>query len=369
MQSYLFKPNKSVGIKKRFFVLEDSTLSYYETEAKGVKLAEIALTFKSCVSKVGDNQINIDGITVGIKASTKTSYVLFCDTLNGECDRWVESLQNACALTSTDPSYKHFGGIISQMIGDLIVLKLKKNKIAELVLDQVEIPDKIGVAIASALGSNTSLKTLYINIQMNSARTHELGDIIGLALAAAIEKQKLINDIHLGSCSFTNQTGLALAAAFEKNPILKKISLYNCTKVDDECISCIMAALEKSGTLEELALSEVLVGDHAGVAIASILSKQKHLKVLTVSQGTDRWASPPPPIMSDQSGLAIAAALQNNITLQKCWLNFCEGFTQETGNAFLESTTKNKTLKDLNLNGSKIDPSLCQEITRIFGQN
>ena len=82
MQGYLFKPNKSVGIKKRFFVLEDSTLSYYETEAKSVKLvAEIALTLQSCVSKVGDNQINIDGITVGIKASTKTSYVLFCDTL------------------------------------------------------------------------------------------------------------------------------------------------------------------------------------------------------------------------------------------------------------------------------------------------
>ncbi len=64
---------------------------------------------------------------------------------------------------------------------------------------------------------------------MNSARTHELGDVIGLALAAAIEKQKLVNDIHLGSCSFTKQTGLALAAAFEKNPILKKnqsVQLY-----------------------------------------------------------------------------------------------------------------------------------------------
>jgi hypothetical protein len=46
---------------------------------------------------------------------------------------------------------------------------------------------------------------------------------------------------------------LALAAAFEKkNPILKKISLYNCAKVNDECISCIMAALEKSDILEEL---------------------------------------------------------------------------------------------------------------------
>jgi hypothetical protein len=83
IQGYLFKPNKSVGIKKRFFVLDDGTLSYYETEAKGVKMADIALTLKSCVSKVGDNQINIDGITVGIKKSTKTSYVFFffCDTL------------------------------------------------------------------------------------------------------------------------------------------------------------------------------------------------------------------------------------------------------------------------------------------------
>lgn len=87
--------------------------------------------------------------------------------------------------------------IISQMIGDL-----KKNKIVEFVLDQVEIPDKIGVAIASALESKPSLKTLYINIEMNSARTHELGDVIGLALAAAIEKRKLITDLHLGILHF-----------------------------------------------------------------------------------------------------------------------------------------------------------------------
>jgi hypothetical protein len=57
---------------------------------------------------------------------------------------------------------------------------------------------------------------------MNSARTHDLGDVIGLALSAAIEKQKLINDIYLGSCSFTNQTGLALAA-IEKN---QSVQLY-----------------------------------------------------------------------------------------------------------------------------------------------
>ena len=58
-----------------------------------------------------------------------------------------------------------------------------------------------------------ALKTLYINIEMNSARTHELGDVIGLALAAAIEKRKLITDVHLGilhffPCSFTNRIGI-----------------------------------------------------------------------------------------------------------------------------------------------------------------
>jgi hypothetical protein len=127
---------------------------------------------------------------VTVKGDTRLSF----KTKQKRGHQEVESLQNACALTSIH--------IISQMIGDLIVLKLKKNKIVEFVLDQVEIPDKIGVAIASALESNTSLKTLYINIEMNSARTHELGDVIGLALAAAIEKRKLITDVHLGILHF-----------------------------------------------------------------------------------------------------------------------------------------------------------------------
>jgi hypothetical protein len=39
------------------------------------------------------------------------------------------------------------------------------------------------------------------------------------------------------------------------------------------------------------------------------------------------------------------------------------GFTDKTGNALLETLERNKTLKEINLNGSSINSNLCQKIT------
>jgi hypothetical protein len=67
--------------------------------------------------------------------------------------------------------------------------------------------------------------------------------------------------------------------------------------------------------------------------------------------------------MTDQTGLAIASALQKNTSLQVLFMNFCMGFTDKTGNALLETLERNKTLKEINLNGSSINSNLCQKIT------
>ena len=96
MQGYLTKPNKSFGSKKRFFVLDQSVLSYYETEARGEKLAEIFLNADTRVSAVDDKQITIVNVAVGTKSSTKTSYVLMCNVVPQQRDQWVAALQNAC---------------------------------------------------------------------------------------------------------------------------------------------------------------------------------------------------------------------------------------------------------------------------------
>jgi Ran GTPase-activating protein (RanGAP) involved in mRNA processing and transport len=215
---------------------------------------------------------------------------LSCSNLKDR-DRWVEALQNACELASPDTKYQTPYGIVSQQTGELISLKLKKNKVVELKFEGTEIPENIGVAVASALRFYSSLKKLSISIQMNGARTHELGDVVGLALASALEKHTGINDLHLGCCSFTNQTGLAIASAIAKNPSLKKFSMYNCTNIDDQTLALMVAALEKNVVLEELSLSEMLLGDEAGIAISNMLSKHQTLQNLTFNQGGNKWAS------------------------------------------------------------------------------
>ena len=101
MQGYLTKPNKSFGSKKRFFVLDRMTLSYYENEAKGQKLADIVLNAQTRVSAVGAQQINIDNVQVSAKTSEKTSYVLLCDTPQKR-DQWIVALTQACGIEEAE---------------------------------------------------------------------------------------------------------------------------------------------------------------------------------------------------------------------------------------------------------------------------
>ena len=56
MQGYLTKPNKIFGVKKRFFVLERCTLTYYENDTKAEKLAEIKLNAETRISAAGSLQ-------------------------------------------------------------------------------------------------------------------------------------------------------------------------------------------------------------------------------------------------------------------------------------------------------------------------
>jgi hypothetical protein len=102
MQGYLTKPNKNFGSKKRFFVLDRMTLSYYENEAKGQKLADIVLNAQTRVSAVGAQQINIDNVQVSAKSSAKTSYALLCDSPPPQRDQWIAALTHACGIEEAE---------------------------------------------------------------------------------------------------------------------------------------------------------------------------------------------------------------------------------------------------------------------------
>jgi hypothetical protein len=102
MQGYLTKPNKNFGSKKRFFVLDRMTLSYYENEAKSQKLADIVLNAQTRVSAVGAQQINIDNVQVSAKSSAKTSYVLLCDSSPPQRDQWIAALTHACGIEEAE---------------------------------------------------------------------------------------------------------------------------------------------------------------------------------------------------------------------------------------------------------------------------
>ena len=97
MQGYLTKPNRNIGSKKRFFVLNRCTLSYYDDESRTEKLADIFLNAQTHVSAAGAQQLNIENVSVGTKTSDKTSYILLCDMAQ-QRDQWVAALKSACSI-------------------------------------------------------------------------------------------------------------------------------------------------------------------------------------------------------------------------------------------------------------------------------
>ncbi len=98
MQGYLTKPNRNIGSKKRFFVLNRCTLSYYDNESRTEKLADIFLNAQTRVSAAGALQLNIENVSVGTKTR---SYILLCDTAQ-QRDQWVAALKSACGIEEAE---------------------------------------------------------------------------------------------------------------------------------------------------------------------------------------------------------------------------------------------------------------------------
>jgi hypothetical protein len=101
MQGYLTKPNRNIGSKKRFFVLNRCTLTYYDNESRTDKLADIFLNAQTSVFAVGAQQLNIENVSVGTKTSDKTSYNLTCDMAQ-QRDVWVAALKSACGIEEAE---------------------------------------------------------------------------------------------------------------------------------------------------------------------------------------------------------------------------------------------------------------------------
>ena len=101
MQGYLTKPNRNIGSKKRFFVLNRCTLTYYDNESRTEKLADIFLNAQTRVSAAGAQQLNIENVSVGTKTSDKTSYILLCDMAQ-QRDQWVAALKSACGIEEAE---------------------------------------------------------------------------------------------------------------------------------------------------------------------------------------------------------------------------------------------------------------------------
>jgi flagellar biosynthesis GTPase FlhF len=102
MQGYLTKPNKSIGSKKRFFVIDRNTLTYYENETKSEKLADIFLNAQTRILAAGNQQISVENVSVGTKTSDKTSYLLVCDIEPEKHGAWIAALKTACGFEEAE---------------------------------------------------------------------------------------------------------------------------------------------------------------------------------------------------------------------------------------------------------------------------
>jgi hypothetical protein len=268
--------------------------------------------------------------------------------------------------TPPPADYVQGGTIISSEMCDEVVQALKSNTTKTILMDQVEIPEEIAIAIAVALEKNTSLEKLKFMIQMSGARTYELGDKFGPALASMIEKNGSLLELSLGNCNFSDEAGVAIAAALEKNKALKKVELYNCGGstgwgadeqhwITDKTGVALAAALEKNNTLETVSIQEMKgFGDRTGLGFAQVLEKNSALREL--------WCSSVK--FPDETGLRMAAALEKNASLENLLFICCEGLSDKTGEALLTALENNKTLKTLNVNGTRINQDIKDKLEK-----
>lgn len=155
----------------------------------------------------------------------------------------------------------------------------------------------------------------YNGLTRVTMRSCALTDTEGIAIASALEHNDTLKVLVLRDAEFGDKTAGALAAMLAQNSTLQTLKLPR-SLIGDEGAASFGSALERNGALTTLSLNSTFVGEAGAIALARGLAVNAVLRTLNLRQNGR---------IGDKGVVALGAALAQNgrSALRELDLNGC----------------------------------------------
>jgi hypothetical protein len=248
------------------------------------------------------------------------------------------------ALASS-PSLRHVTALFFELgesgIKDLANLLATNSLLTSLNLTYMSISHEAGLEFSYALGSNTTLQSLYISPKSSGTYDSMLGIALGL------QKNKHLTSLTLHS-DLDRQTRDALIQAIRSNTSLKNLHVAPAGFVESQCLAFFNALLETPASgLESIHMEHCNAKYSAARRFADVLrANSTKLRSISLINCFD--------IDSDMEDVAEGLAANEHVT----YLNMSKGSLGSEGAKHLAAAMRlNTVLQDLKVNNHLITES------------
>ena len=237
-------------------------------------------------------------------------------------------------------------------------------------LDNNQITEEAGEALASVISHNTGLEYLVV-----SGNNLEEGILI---VAKALQHISSLKSLYLGNSNISNEVSNELALAITANKYLEIMQLY---KTNLKSLVTVIKPLSTISTLNYLNISSNEITEEAGEALASVILYDRKLYVSGNNLGEEllcimkalryvtslRMLSLSDNNISKEVAIELALAIKSNKHLQKLWLN--NSNLRSSATVILQSLSTISTLKYLNLNKNQITEEAGEALASVILHN
>ena len=274
---------------------------------------------------------------------------------------------NIESLYLHDNKLQSFALVILQSLSTITTLRV-------LNMNNNQIGEKGGDALASVIKSNTGLKELYFsgnNLQRSVIK-----------ISKALQTISTIESLDLSNNNLTNEVGIELAAAIQSNSFLKQLHLQNNNL--QSSIGFISQALDKLSTLKSLVLNNNQLTEKHGESLRSVIKNNASLETLflgnnNIGLGAMKIVEALQNIKSlkmlDFSNINLPKELTHQLATAIKSSNYLEllAFTsnnlQASAIIILQSLSHITTLKVIHMNDNQIGEKGGEELASVIKSN